>query len=348
MHFQIHRRQLLMSALAAGIAGTAQAQDAALIEAAKKEGELVWYTGMIVNLLVRPVVDAFDKKYGIKVKFSSVNDADTVLRMTNEARAGKYEVDVFDTPGTVIPALSKVNLIGSYVPASARPFPADLKGKDGLWTGIFALYLTTTYNTDLVKDSEAPKTFQDLLDPKWKGKMVWVDNRTISGPAGFIANVLKVMGNDAGMAYLKKLSQQKIVGLPSNQRVVLDQVIAGQYSIGLMTYNHHVVISREKGAPIKWVKMEPLVANVGAVAMSKHAPHPNAAKLFLEFLFSEEGQTVVRNANYPPALPSVSAKDPLITPSKGDFKVTTLTPEMTEATGPLQGWLKIYDELFKQ
>lgn len=178
--------------------------------------------------------------------------------------------------------------------------------------------------------------------------MVWVDNRTISGPAGFIANVLKVMGNDAGMAYLKKLSQQKIVGLPSNQRVVLDQVIAGQYSIGLMTYNHHVVISREKGAPIKWIKMEPLVANVGAVGMSAHAPHPNAAKLFLEYIFSEEGQKVIRDANYPPAHPNVAAKDPMITPSKGNFKVTTLTPEMTEASGPLQGWLKIYDELFKQ
>ncbi|MCC6197905.1 MAG: extracellular solute-binding protein [Burkholderiales bacterium] len=348
MDYRRMLRGFLVAALVVGIAGTGRAQDAALIEAAKKEGEVVWYTGMIVTLLVRPVVEAFDKKYGIKVKFSSVNDADTVLRMTNEARAGKYEVDIFDTPGTVIPALSKVNLIGSYVPAAAKDYPADLKGKDGLWTGIFALYLTASYNTDLVKDSEAPRTFQDLLDPKWKGRMVWVDNRTISGPAGFIANVLNVMGNEAGMAYLRKLAQQKIVGLPSNQRVVLDQVIAGQYAIGLMTYNHHVVISQAKGAPIKWVKMEPLVANVGAVGMSKYAPHPNASKLFLEFLFSEEGQKVVREANYPPAHPMVAAKDPSITPTKGAFKITTLTPEMTEPSGPLQGWLKIYDELFKQ
>lgn len=166
MAFQRIRRNLLVAALSAGITSAGWAQDAALIEAAKKEGEVVWYTGLIVTLVVRPLVEAFDKKYGIKVKFSSVNDADTVLRMTNEARAGKYEVDIFDTPGTVIPALSKVNLIGSYVPASAKSYPADLKGKDGLWTGIFALYLTTTYNSDLVKDAEAPKTFQDLLDPK--------------------------------------------------------------------------------------------------------------------------------------------------------------------------------------
>lgn len=329
-----------------GLSGTARAQDAAMIEAAKKEGQVTWYTGLIVNLVVRPLSEGFEKKYGIKVNFTATSDSETLLRLTNEARAQKYEDDIFDTPGTLVPPLMKAGLMEHYEPASAKSYPADMKDKDGYWTAIFALYLTTGYNTDLVKDSEAPKTFEDLLDPKWKGKMVWTGTRTISGPAGFIANILKTMGQDAGMAYLKKLAAQKITALDGqNQRVVLDQVIAGQYPIGLMIYNHHTVISQQKGAPIKWVKMEPLVANLGVVAMPKHAPHPNAAKLFLEYIFSEEGQQVIRDANYPPAHPNVHAKDPAISPGTGNFKTTMLTPDTTAE--PLDGWLKIYDELFK-
>jgi len=335
---------LVLAAL--GFSGAARAQDAALIEAAKKEGQVVWSTGLIVNLVVRPLAEGFEKKYGIKVNATSTSDSETLLRLTNEARAGKYEDDVFDTPGTLVPPLMKAGLMEHYEPASAKIYPPELKDKDGYWTAIFALYLTTGYNTDLVKDSEAPKTFDDLLDPKWKGKMVWTGTTTISGPAGFIANMLKTKGQEAGMAYLKKLSEQKITALAGqNQRVVLDQVIAGQYAIGLMIYNHHTVISQQKGAPIKWVKMEPLVANLGVVAMPKNAPHPNAAKLFLEYIFSEEGQKVIREANYPPAHPNVPPKDPSISPSTGNFKTTMLTPDTTAA--PLEGWLKIYDELFK-
>lgn len=342
------QRLLAVSAIALmGLSGAGHAQDAALIAAAKKEGELTWYTGLIINLVVRPLTEGFEKKYGIKVNAVATSDSETLLRLTNEARANKPEGDIWDSPGTLVPPLTAAGLIGPYKPKSAEGYPADLVDKNGLWTSIFALYLTTTYNTDLVKDAEAPKTFEDLLDPKWKGKMVWTDTRTISGPAGFIANVKKTMGEEKGQEYLKKLAQQKITGLPSNQRVVLDQVIAGQYSIGLMTYNHHVVISRLKNAPIKWVKMEPLVANLGVVGLAKNAPHPNAAKLFLEYIFSEEGQSVIREANYPPAHPKVAAKDAEITPTGGKFKITALGPETTAPGGPLEGWLKTYDELFK-
>lgn len=333
---------------AMGLSSLARAQDAALIDAAKKEGQLTWYTGLIINLVVRPLTEGFDKKYGIKVNAVATSDAETLLRLTNEARANKPEGDLWDSPGTLVPPLTTAGLIAPYKPKSAAEYPPELVDKDGLWTSIFALYLTTTYNTDLVKESEAPRKFEDLLDPKWKGKMVWTDNRTISGPAGFIANIKKTMGEEKGQDFLKKLAQQNVTGLPSNQRVVLDQVIAGQYSIGLMTYNHHVVISRLKGAPIKWSKMEPLVANLGVVGMAKLAPHPNAARLFLEYMFSEEGQKIVRDANYPPAHPKVAAKDPEITPTGGHFKITALGPETTAPGGPLTGWLKTYDELFKK
>jgi len=339
----------MAAAAAAMMAGSGLAHaepSAELIAAAKAEGEVVWYTGMIVKQVVRPLADAFQAKYGIEVKFTTTSDADTLLKITSEARAGRIEADLFDSPGTSIPPLAKAGLIEPYVPSTATGFDPMFLGKDGLYTSVFALFLTTTYNTDLVKAEEAPKTFEDLLDPKWKGKMVWTDTRTISGPAGFIGNVLKTMGDEKGMEYLRALAKQEIARNPGNQRVIMDEVIAGTHSIGLMTYNHHAVISKGKGAPIAWIKMEPLVANLGVIAHVKGAPHPNAAKLFLEYLFSDEGSKVVSDAGYPPANPNVPPKDPAISPVSGEFKVTLLTPEMTEGA-PLSDWLKIYDELFK-
>jgi ABC-type Fe3+ transport system substrate-binding protein len=347
----MHTRRTVFALAAAIFAvcvnGTAGAEPSAeLIEAAKKEGEVVWYTGMIVNQVVRPLTAAFQEKYGVEVKFVSTNDADTVLKIESQAKAGTMEADVFDSPGTSIPPLTEKGLIEPYLPEAAASFDPMFHGKDKMYTGIYALYLTTTYNTDLVKAEEAPKTFQDLLDPKWKGKMVWTDTRTISGPAGFIGNVLTTMGEDTGMEYLRALAKQEINRIPGNQRVVIDSVIAGEHQIGLMTYNHHAVISKGKGAPIAWVKMEPLVANLGVISLVKNAPHPNAAKLFLEYLFSDEGAKVISEAGYPPANAHVPPKDPAISPVTGNFKVTLLTPEMTKGA-TLAGWLKIYDELFK-
>lgn len=347
------RRDLLIgAALAAALlggAGLASAEPSAdMIAKAKAEGQVVWNTGMIIKQVVIPLVDGFKAKYGIDVQYVESGDSANVLKLTSQAQAGKMEIDLFDSPGTSIPPLSAAGLIEPFVPDSMAKYPAMFRPASKLYSGIYALYLTTNYNTDLVKADEAPKTYQDLLDPKWKGKMVWTDTRGISGPPGFIGNILMTMGDEKGMAYLKELSKQGIVRDPGNQRVVINKVISGEFPIGLMTYNHHSVISQGKGAPVAWVKMEPLVANLGVIAVVKNAPHPNAAKLFLEFMFSDEGQTIIAAAGYPPGDPDVPAKNPSISPATGGFKTTLLTPEMSsQAAEPLKTWLKIYDELFK-
>lgn len=346
------RRNILKfagAALAISAVGTfAHAEPSAeLIEAAKAEGEVVWYTGLIVNQVVRPLADGFAEKYGIEVKYATTSDADTLLKITSQARAGKIEADLFDTPGTAIAPMEAAGLIEPFVPDALANYDPMFKPESKLYDGIYTLFLTTTYNTDLVSADDAPKTYEDLLDPKWKGQMVWSDTRGVSGPPGFIGNILKTMGEEKGMEYLRKLSAQDIVREPGNQRVTIDKVITGQHQIGLMTYNHHAVISQGKGAPIEWIKMEPLVANLGAIAVVKGAPHPNAAKLFLEYLFSVEGATIIRDANYPPGNPDVPAKEPSISPVTGNFTFTLLPPEVaSQDAEPLKTWLKIYDELF--
>ena len=227
-----------------------------------------------------------------------------------------------------------------------RPiFAAGSKEPSGLWTAFNTYIITPAINTELVAAKDAPKTLQDLLDPKWKGKIAWTNDPTSAGPPGFIANALISMGDEAGMAYLRKLAAQKIVNVPASQRVVLDQVIGGQYPLGLMTFNYHSVISAKDGAPVRWLPIAPAIEVPNPGGLVKNAPHPNAGKLLLEYILSDEGQAVFRDANYIPASPSVPPSDPGLTPAGGKFAATVISPELTAEK--LESWVAIYNALFK-
>jgi ABC-type Fe3+ transport system substrate-binding protein len=147
------------------------------------------------------------------------------------------------------------------------------------------------------------------------------------------------------MAYLRKLGAQNLVYVPASQRVVLDQVIAGQYPIGLMIINYHSVISANQGAPCAWVKMEPVIESYNYLQILKNAPHPNAARLLYDFILSREGQTIYRNNDYLPSDPFVEAKDPALKPAVGKFKSTIMTIELAQN---LPRWTQIADELLKK
>lgn len=333
-------------ALALGAGATsARAADQALIAAAQKEGEVIWYTGLIMQQAVRPQIEAFQRKYpGVTVRAIQRGSSEIVLSVVNEARSGKPVGDVIDGGGVMIPTLVKAGVLDSYRPKSAEHYAATMKSADGYWTALTDNYLTAAINTDLISDADAPKTYQDLLDAKWKGRIIWPDLATLSGPPGLIGNILLTMGREKGLDYLRKLSAQKIIRIPGNQRQILDQVIAGQHALALMTLNHHAVISAERGAPVRWLKMEPLTQNFNIVSVVKNAAHPNAARLLIDFLASEDGQAIFREANYLPAHPKVDAKTPSLKPAAGGFKATAIMPEMADEQ--LAEWIKLYQELF--
>jgi len=339
------RRAITLATLSLLMAGTgaAHAQDAALIEAAKREGELVWYTGLIVNTVVRPLIQAFEKKYGITVHMTSVSlQSEVVLRVTSEMRAGKPVADVIEGGGQMIPPLVRAGALERYSPVTAAGYAPEFKSKDGYWTIPSINYLTAAINTELVKASDAPRTFEDLLDPKWKGKMVWSVDLNTAGAPGVVGNILQGQGQQAGMEFLRKLARQNIVGLAINQRAVLDQVVAGQYPLALTTFFHHVVTSREKGAPVQWLPLEPVITVGNVTAIVRNAPHPNAAKLFVNFILSEEGQMIYREANYVTTHPNVKSKLPEIKP--GGFRTLVISPEMSEQNLPI--WTQVYKDVF--
>src|SRR6266567_26159 len=307
----------LAASLASLATSVAHAADAALIAAAKKEGEVVWYSTQIISQLVRPVTAAFEKKYpGIKVRSTRANATEVAVKILNESRAGRPQSDVFDGTSTVVP-LRREGYVLQSQPDAAKAYPAAYRDPDAYWIASHLFINTPGFNTSLIPKGTEPKTYQDLLDPKWRGKIAWNGLPSTSGGVGFIGTVLAEMGEEKGMAYLRAFSKQKVANVAAAAREVLDQVIAGEYPLALQIFNHHAVISAKKGAPVDWIKMEPATGTLSVMSIHQNAPHPNAAKLLVDFIISREGQQVFRDADYIPAHPDIAALVPTLKPAEG-------------------------------
>jgi ABC-type Fe3+ transport system substrate-binding protein len=320
----------------------AEAADDTLYESAKKEGEVIWYTSLIVNQAVRPLIDAFNKKYpGIGVKYSRGDSGPNAIKVINEARAGRVEGDVFDGIATT-PPLLQAGLVEKFVPADADKYPPAIRDPEGRWNALVTYFLTPGVNTQLVGKDEI-RTAQDFLNVKWKGKIAW-STEPSSGAPVYVGSVLQAMGEEKGMAFLRELAKQSIVNVDATNRAILDQVILGQYAIALSIFNHHAVLSEEKGAPVTWLKVEPIPAPFHSIGLVKNAPHPNAGKLLIDFLLSEEGQREFADVQYLPAMPSVPAKTPGVKPEAGGFQANFISPDTM--TRNIDRWIKIKKELF--
>ena len=316
-----------------------------IIEAAKKEGQVTWYTTQIVNQLVVPVQNVFEKKYGLKINYVRGNTGDVILRVLNEVKAGRVACDVFDGLSTVATLEHEKDVVLKWLPDEAKSYPPERVDPNGYWTATYIAMSVAGVNTDLVKPGEEPKNWEDLLNPKWKGKMAWSSAGSSTSGSGFVGIVLDTYGEAKGMDYLRKLAQNQVVNLPVASRQVLDNVIAGEYAIALQINNHHAAISAKQGAPVKWLPMSPTMVNSGNISVSAKAPHPNAAKLLAEFLVSPEGQTIYRDNGYVPANPKVLPLDPSLLPNGTDFKGVFYTPEKLDEKLPI--WDKIFQETFK-
>ena len=148
-----------------------------------------------------------------------------------------------------------------------------------------------------------PKSFDDFLDPKWKGKIAW--SSTVIGAMLFITGVRNFMGEEKALAYLEKLAKNDIVPIPSANRVVVDRVMAGEYALCLDAFLHHPIISARKGAPVAPLPLDPVLTVVSSVMLPKAPPHPYAAMLFIDYLLSKDGQARLQGADYFPAHPDV-------------------------------------------
>jgi ABC-type Fe3+ transport system substrate-binding protein len=311
-----------------------------LIARARQEGQVTYYTDLIIDQIVRPVAAAFEARYGIKVTYARGDSQVNIIKLLNEHKAGRVMSDVFGmTNGLQI--LIEAGVARSFASANGAELPPQYRDPDGYWVSSHRFVLAPGINTALVPAAERPKTYDDLLKPYWKDKMVWKTNDLSGGP-GFIGSVLTSMGEERGLAYLRRLAGQRIKMVNASARAILDQVIAGEYPMALQIFNHHAAISAEKGAPVEWLRLEPVTVTPGLVGLTRNAPHPNAGLLFVEFLTSREGQAIFQKANYLPARPDVPPLTPNLVPETGGFAATVLTPAITDKA--IERW----DDLFKQ
>jgi iron(III) transport system substrate-binding protein len=316
-----------------------------LVEGAKKEGEVSFYTTLIADAL-RPVVEDFQKKYPY-LKLATVrSDAGPMLqRIMTEVRSRAVHVDVADSD--TAEAMKDGGLVQAFASPVLAEYPKEFVDPAGTWVTNRFSWQGIAWNTDQVKDSEAPQTWEALLDSRWKSKMVWNDSSATGAPR-LITHLRKIWGEERTMDYLGKLQKQDIRTAPGSIRTVLDQVIAGEFAIGVSMAMHHIADSKEKGAPINGASPEPSITRGQTLHVIKGAPHPHAAMLFIDYFLSKDGgQLALRDAGYNAAHPAV---DPLpirrwIQPSKNGRKELFLPPEEDQVMR--QKSQDIYKSLFK-
>ena len=264
-----------------------KAPDPKLLEGAKKEGEVIWYTSMTFDQS-KPVADAFEKKFPfIKVTLFRSGGGALMNKVLTEARAGRYAFDVVGGRGEMIQAFKEKNMLASYKSPETSMIDPDLFDKEGYWYVYYVVPTTLGYNTKLVKKEEVPMTYEALLEPKWKSGKISMDNEAYL----ILQGLISAWGREKAVNYMKKLAAQDPVLTRGNtERVTFTG--AGQYPL-VIAYAHALEREKFKGAPIDWIALEPAVTEIDPLMIGSKAPHPNAARIFLDFLLSKEGQEML-------------------------------------------------------
>ena len=264
-----------------------QATDPKIVEAAKKEGEVIWFTSMAIDQS-KPLMDAFQKKYpAINPVLFRAGGGDIMNRVLTETRAGKFGFDVVGGRGEMIQIFKERGIITFYQSPETKMIDPDLFDKQGYWYVHYVVPWALGYNTQQVKKDEVPKTYEALLDPKWKGGKISVDNEGYLVLQGLIT----AWGKEKAVDYMRKLAAQDPVPTRGNtERVAFTG--AGQYPLAL-AYAHTIEREKFKGSPIDWVPLEPAVVEIDPHMIGSKAPHPNAARLFMDYILSKEGQEML-------------------------------------------------------
>lgn len=264
-----------------------------LFASAKKEGALTLYTTMTMEDAA-PLIAAFEKKYGIKVTMWRGINQKLVQRAVAEARAGKHMVDVFEGSGHSLEILHREELLEKFWSPAFADIPPEAFPRHGYYAPDNFLFLVMGYNTRLVKPEDVPRTYEDLLQPRWSGNFGIEASNVV-----WFAAVVKAMGEEKGLAYFRKLAAMK-PQMRSGHTLMTELVVAGEIPLVLTLYNQAVDKMKERGAPIEWKALPPAFGRADGIAMARRAAHPHAALLFADFVLSPEGQHYIKAANRVP------------------------------------------------
>ena len=272
-----------------------------LEDGARREGALMLYA---TGTQIQPLLDRFMQKYPfIKVSMPRASSIDVTRKVIEEYGAGLYQVDAYELSsyGLVVPRAE--GLLQPFSSPELADYDQSTIEPAHNWVSVRESYLGIGYNTQKISAQDAPKSYQDLLDPRWKGKMA------ISGSLSTSANWVGAMVISLGADYVRKLGQQDIRIYELTGRALANLTISGEVPLSPTIYNSHVEASRALGAPIAWNVPGPVPVTDTSTALALKAPHPHAAMLLIDFLMSKEGQAIYRDLGYVPSRNGMAPKE---------------------------------------
>jgi iron(III) transport system substrate-binding protein len=269
--------------------------DMQFVEGAKKEKKLVFYTTMELPQTVQ-VVQEFVRKYPfLMIELHPAETESLVMKVQDEARSGMAGWDVVIGGGGLLQPLFEENLVASYHSPQRGAVTDALIDSNGYWSGFYINPYMLGHNINFVTSEDAPKSYDELLDPRWKGRRIAID----STAHGLLRGLAATWGRDKAVAYLKRLAEQQPVMARASITAV-DSMHTGNVAMVLARAPVIEGYKKKLGSPFNLVSLEPIVAQLDAVMVSAQSPHPYAARLFTDFALSKEGQSALAEVHQIP------------------------------------------------
>ena len=296
----------------------------------RSDNTLTLYT-TIAEKDLPTLLGPFEAEHGIKVNVWRAGTDRIMQRTMSEAAAGRYDVDVIHFGSPEMEALARENLllpIDSPVHADLQPGSVPPHKQ---WAATLLSVWVQAYNTTLVHREDLPKSYRDLLDPKWKGKL-----GIEAKDQDWFASVADVVGGEEeGVEFFRQLAATNGVSVRVGHTLLNNMVISGEVPLALTLYNYMPEQAKKKGAPIDWFVIEPAIARANAIGVARHAQHPNAALLFYEYLLGPDGQKAMVSIDYVPTNTKVES------PLKG---VKIIQTDPIRSLDQSDKWKKLYED----
>lgn len=278
---------VLLSLVVLSSTGNVAAQSKEVLEGARKEGQLVFYSGIPIPD-AQAILSALEKKYPfIKTTFYRATGPALVSRIQTEQRAGTHVWDVMNSTGFEPYVLLEQGYFAKYESSERKHFPEGHKDNDGMWATMYTTPMIVSYNSKLVSAADLPKDYADLLNLKWKGRL-GMDSSDFE----WYANLRKVWGTEKAQKFLDGLKKQD-VRLVQGRALLTELLSGGEIAMLVNNFLQNAIEAKRKGSPVEFLALDPVVSAAGLVGINRLAPHPNAAKLFVDFVLSREGQELI-------------------------------------------------------
>jgi len=302
-----------------------------LIEGAKKEGELNLYTSAQADD-IGAVGAAYEKKYGVRVNMWRSSSEKVLQRAVAEARANRHTMDVAETNGPEMESMHREEILQLV----KSPYLADLIPQalfpHGEWVSTRMNVFVQAYNTKAVRKQDLPKSWEDLFDPRWKGKL-GIEQED----ADWLAGMMGELGEARGTKVFRDIVARNGMSMRKGHTLLAQLVVSGEVPLALTVYNYKAEQLKRKGAPIDWFAIGTAIARPNGVGVARAAPHPHAAVLFYDFEISEEGQKILAQRDFVPTNRKVDS--PL-----NKLPLRFVDPSVT--LDQYDKWVNLYQDIF--